>query len=90
MRSKQEIQKLIQQNIHLIKISEFVSEGGWPNIDAIDVLIFNQTEENNIETISLDILYEVTKAGCCFIPGADAQMRLRKKITIQNNQINIL
>lgn len=90
MRSKEEIKELVQQNIDLIKVSEFVAEGGWPNLDAIDVLIFKQQEDKGIETVVLDILYDVTKAGCCFIPGGENQMRLRKEITIENNQLNIV
>ncbi|NIJ45304.1 hypothetical protein FHR24_001772 [Wenyingzhuangia heitensis] len=89
MHSTEQIKQLVQQNIHQIKISEFVAEGGWPNINEIDVSVFNQTEQNGVEVINLHILYTVDKAGCCFIPGAEQQMRLPKRITIQNNKVKI-
>ncbi|NJB84003.1 hypothetical protein [Wenyingzhuangia aestuarii] len=90
MHTTEEVKQLVQQNIHQIKISEFVAEGGWPNIDAIDVAIFSQVEENELETISLHILYTVDKAGCCFIPGGEEQKRLPKVVTIFNNSVKIL
>lgn len=87
MYTNTQIKEFVQQNINQIKISEFVADGGWPIIDNIDVTIYKQTEEKGIETISLDILYEVHKTGCCFIPGSDLPMRLSKIVTIEDNQI---
>ncbi len=90
MRSKNEIQELVQQNIAKIKISEFVAEGGWPDIDNVDVAVFSQTQKEGVEFINLDILYSVHKPGCCFIPGADQYMRLSKTLQIEKNQIKFI
>ncbi|MDO3694953.1 hypothetical protein QVZ41_08870 [Wenyingzhuangia sp. chi5] len=90
MHTEEEIKQLVQKNIHQIKISEFVTEGGWPNIDEVDVAIYSQKEMEGVETIHLQILYTVEKAGCCFIPGGEEQKRLSKIVTISNNQITIV
>lgn len=87
MLSAQQIKELVQNNIHQIKISEFVTDGGWPNLKEIDVAIFDQTKEMDDEIIKLHILYSLDRAGCCFIPGREEQMRLPKKIVINNNQV---
>lgn len=89
MYTKKEIQELVRNNIDQVKISEFVAEGGWPNIDAVEVDVFDQKEGNDVTTVDLHILYEVYRPGCCFIPGVDQQMRLPKKVIIQNNQVKI-
>lgn len=89
MHTEKEIQQLVQKNIHQIKVSEFVTEGGWPNIDNVDIVIFNQTKIDNIETINLQILYTVDKAGCCFIPGGEEQKRLSKKVIINKGSVMI-
>ena len=89
MYTTEEIKQLVQQNIGQIKISEFVAEGGWPNIDDVDVSVFNQSIDGEITTINLHILYTVHRAGCCFIPGADEQMRLSKTVIINNNKVKI-
>lgn len=83
MYTKNQIRDLVQENIHQIKISEFVSEGGWPNIDNVDVQVLNQSKNQ----ISLVILYTVDKAGCCFIPGGEQQMRLHKTLLMSNHKI---
>ena len=87
MYTTEEIKQLVQQNIHQIKISEFVGEGGWPNIDNIDVAVFNQFTDKEITTVSLHILYTVDTAGCCFIPGAEQQKRMLKTVIINNNSV---
>lgn len=83
----QEIKDVVQQNIDQIKISEFVAEGGWPNLKNVDVAVFDQTVEEGVTTIKLHILYTLDRAGCCFIPGKEEQMRLPKKVIIHNNQV---
>jgi len=90
MHTTPEIKQLVQQNIHQIKISEFVVDGGWPIIDAIDVTIFSHIEEGELETINLHILYTIHRAGCCFIPGREEILSLPKIVTIQNNKIKFL
>lgn len=90
MYTKEEIQKLVQENIHHIKVSEFVTEGGWPNIDDIDIVIYSQKLVNDTETVRLQILYTVDKAGCCFIPGAEEHKRLSKTINICQNKIEFI
>ncbi|ANW95564.1 hypothetical protein AXE80_04415 [Wenyingzhuangia fucanilytica] len=90
MHTQLEIKQLVQNNIHQIKVSEFVSDGGWPNIDNIEVSVYSQKIENDVETISLQILYTVDKAGCCFIPGAEEQKRLSKIVTIDNDIVTIV
>ncbi|GGF74973.1 hypothetical protein [Wenyingzhuangia marina] len=90
MHNKQEIKQLVQKNIHQIKVSEFVTEGGWPNIDNVDVAIYSQKEIDNEEIIHLQILYTVDKAGCCFIPGGEEQKRLSKTVTINKNSVTIV
>ena len=89
MRTEQEIKELVQKNIHQIKVSEFVAEGGWPNIDNVDVAIFSQKEINDIETIGLHVLYTIDKAGCCFIPGGEEQKRLEKVVIIHKDFVTI-
>lgn len=90
MHTEQEIKQLVQKNIHQIKVSEFVTEGGWPNIDNVDVAIYSQKEMEGVETIHLQILYTVEKAGCCFIPGGEEQKRLSKIVTLSNNDVTIV
>ena len=90
MHTEEEIKQLVQKNIHQIKISEFVTEGGWPNIDEVDVAIYSHKEIEGVETIHLQILYTVEKAGCCFIPGREEQNRLSKIVTISNNSVTIV
>lgn len=88
MLSTQEIKDLVQQNIDQIKISEFVAEGGWPNLKEIDVAVFNQVVQQNDERIiKLHILYTLDRAGCCFIPGGEQQMRLPKKVIVNKNKV---
>ncbi|MDO6737521.1 hypothetical protein [Wenyingzhuangia sp. 2_MG-2023] len=87
MHTKEEIRILVQQNIHQIKISEFAGDGGWPNIDAVDVEIHKHVKIDSEEVVYLHILYTVDRAGCCFIPGREDYMRLAKKATLQNNQL---
>lgn len=90
MHTEQEVKQLLQKNIHQIKVSEFVTEGGWPNIDDVDVAIYSQKKENDIETVHLQILYTVDKAGCCFIPGGEEQRRLSKIVTINKDVVTII
>ncbi len=87
MLSTKEIRDLVQANIHQIKISEFVSEGGWPNLKDVEVAVFDQTIDDEGEIAKLHILYTLDRAGCCFIPGKEEQMRLPKKVIIKNNQV---
>lgn len=89
MKDINEVRQLVQNNINQIKISEFVAEGGWPNIDNIDVTIFNQKQQDDSEIIDLHILYTVDKAGCCFIPGMEEEKILAKTVTINNNKVKI-
>ncbi|MGY5351393.1 hypothetical protein ACXGQW_02270 [Wenyingzhuangia sp. IMCC45533] len=89
MRTELEIKQIVQQNINQIKISEFVTDGGWPNIEHIDVAVYSQTESNGVEIINLHILYTVDKAGCCFIPGREEQNRMSKTLIIEGNNIKI-
>lgn len=90
MHTEQEITELVQKNIHQIKVSEFVTEGGWPNIDDVDVAIYSHKEDDDIETVHLQILYTVDKAGCCFIPGGEEQKRLSKIVTINKDKVTIV
>ncbi len=89
MRTSEEIKQMVQDNIHQIKISEFVAEGGWPNIENIEVQILSQKESKEIETVDLHILYTIEKPGCCFIPGREEFNMLAKQVTISNNKIEI-
>ena len=82
--TKEEIRTMVQKNIHQIKISEFASEGGWPNIDDVDVEVFKTEITSEKCEVYIHILYTVERAGCCFIPGKQDQMRLPKKLSIQN------
>ncbi|MEN8765496.1 MAG: hypothetical protein ABF273_08285 [Wenyingzhuangia sp.] len=90
MHTEQEVKHIVQKNIHQIKVSEFVSDGGWPNIDDIEVAIFSQKVEEGCETINLQILYTVDRAGCCFIPGSEEHRRLSKRLTISNDCVEII
>lgn len=87
MLSTKEIKDLVQKNLHQIKISEFVSEGGWPNLKNVEVAVFDQKIEEDVEIVKLHILYTLDRAGCCFIPGKEEHVRLPKKISIKNNQL---
>jgi len=89
MYTEQEIKQLVQKNIHQIKVSECVAEGGWPNIDNVDVAIYQQKIIDEVETIHLQILYTVDKAGCCFIPGTEEQKRMSKVVTIEGGIVTI-
>lgn len=89
MHTLEQVKQLVQQNIDQIKISEFAPEGGWPNIDEIEITIFNQKEENDKEVIGLDILYSLEKAGGCFIPRREDKMSLSKVVTIHNDKVKI-
>ncbi|MGY6647844.1 hypothetical protein [Wenyingzhuangia sp. IMCC45574] len=87
MRNTEEIRVLVQEHIGQIKISEFVSDGGWPNLNNIELAVFDQQVNNNEEVVKLHILYTIDRAGCCFIPGKEEQKRLPKKVIIKNNNI---
>lgn len=89
MHTEEEIKKLVQDHIGQVKVSEFVAEGGWPNIDNVDIAIYSQKIIEGVETIDLQILYTVDKAGCCFIPGTEEQKRLSKIVTINQDIVTI-
>ncbi len=87
MLSTAEIKKRIKEQIHQIKISEFVSDGGWPMLDQIDIVVFDHIIKEDKEIVKLHILYPLERAGCCFIPGREEMMRLPKKVIIKKNQL---
>ena len=87
---KNQIIEKVKDNINKIPISEFVSEGGFPVFDYLDLIIYNQREINGKTIVNADILYNLEFAGCCFIPGRSQQYPLRKQIIIENEQIQFL
>lgn len=89
MLSKEEILKVVNQNIHQIPVSEFVSEGGWPNLENLDILVYHQEQNEDKTIIRLDILYLSTKPGCCFIPSKEQYLHLPKQIILCSNEVKI-
>lgn len=87
MLTNQEIKKQVRDHIDQISISEFVTEGGWPNLKAVDIAVYSQEKKEETYYINLDILYTTDKAGCCFIPGAEQQNRMSKKVEIHHQEI---
>ncbi len=85
-----ELKEKIMANIDMFAISDFCTEGGWPNFDNLEVFLFNEKDKKDPNIFDVEMVYECTFAGCCFIPGGDKYTRLRKKIKITETSFEVL
>jgi hypothetical protein len=80
----------ILANIDAFAISEFCTDGGWPDFKNIDLLVFDKQIQGDFFFYDVELVYECTKPGGCFIPEANSHTRLRKKIKVSKNTFEVL
>ncbi|MGY5351394.1 hypothetical protein ACXGQW_02275 [Wenyingzhuangia sp. IMCC45533] len=82
MKDTNEIKIIIKDNIHQIKTSEFVPNGGYPDLENIDINIYSYSIEHEIETFNLGISFLEREADFCDMFGHDVYHTIDKQLVI--------
>ncbi|MGB2153490.1 MAG: hypothetical protein ACPHVX_05995 [Flavobacteriaceae bacterium] len=80
----------ILENIEKFSVSEFCKDGGWPNFENLDLLVFDKQTQGDFVFYDIELVYECTQPGGCFIPAVNAHTRLRKKLKVSKNTFEVL
>lgn len=85
-----ELKETILANIDKFPVSEFCTDGGWPNFDNLQVLVLKEEEVETGMVYDIELAYDCEFAGCCFIPGGENYTRLRKKVKVSKKSFQVL
>lgn len=84
------LKETLLKNIDKFKSSDFCSEGGRPNFDGLEVLVFSEEKYEAYSIFDVGIIYHCEIAGCCFIPGGNDHAQLHKKIKVSDTHFEVL
>ncbi len=85
-----DLKSKILANIDAFSISEFCTEGGWPDFENLELLVFDQQTKGVFVCYDIELVYDCTQPGGCFIPSSKSHTRLRKKIKVSENTFEVL